>query len=217
MAGVLKKILLGLAGLVALFIIAAVGIVLLFDPNDLRERIAAEVKESTGRELVIEGDLELSFFPWFAIKAGRTTLGNAAGFGDEPFMTFDEARLSIAVMPMLLERRLAIGNASLDGFDVHLKVARDGRSNWQDLAEAGEGEDAESDAAPAALDIQSIAISNASVRYDDAEAGQRYVLTNFFLDTGNIGGQKPVDVRSRFDFELQPAAVSGDFSIRTTV
>ena len=42
---------------VAVAIFAAIVFVLVFDPNDYKDRISEGVKEATGRELVIEGDL----------------------------------------------------------------------------------------------------------------------------------------------------------------
>ena len=137
MGGLLKKVLLFFLGLVALLVIAAISFVLLFDPNDFREDIAAEVQRTTGRELVIEGELELTLFPWLAINIGKTTLGNAPGFGDEPFASFEQARLSVHVLPMLLDREVSVGTALLDSLQLNLAVTKDGRSNWQDLVEAG--------------------------------------------------------------------------------
>ena len=56
-----------IALIVALFIAAIVALTLFFDPNDYRDDIARYVKEQTGRELNIEGDLSLSYFPWIGI------------------------------------------------------------------------------------------------------------------------------------------------------
>ncbi|MDH3749312.1 MAG: AsmA family protein, partial [Gammaproteobacteria bacterium] len=73
MGGLRNKVVFLILGIVAVLVIAAIAFVLLFDPNDFREDIAAEVQRKTGRELVIEGDLELSLFPWLAINVGKTT------------------------------------------------------------------------------------------------------------------------------------------------
>ncbi len=39
---------------------------LLFDPNDYKPQIMALVKEHTGRELTIPGEISVSVFPWLA-------------------------------------------------------------------------------------------------------------------------------------------------------
>ncbi len=217
MGGLFNKILTLFLVLVALVVVAAIAFVVLFDPNDFRDDIAAEVQRTTGRELVIEGDLELSLFPWLAINVGRTTLGNAQGFGDEPFLSFDEARLSVRVLPMLLRREVSVGTAALESFELNLAVAPDGRSNWQDLLEPGEAEPVivEDDAAgePAAIDIARIEIGNAVIDYNDAQLGERYRLTNFNVRSGRVTGDAPIRLESDFDFELQPADLAGDIEI----
>jgi len=219
MGGLLKKTLFLLLGIVALLSIAAISFVLLFDPNDFREDIAAEVQRATGRELAIEGDLELTLFPWLAINIGKTTLGNAQGFGDEPFASFEQARLSVRVLPMLLHREVSIGTAALDSLQLNLAIASNGRSNWQDLIDASEAEaeaiDASDvpEAASATLDIASIEITNASIAYIDAQAGESYRLTELNLISGRVARGEPIALQGDFDFELQPADLAGDFAI----
>ena len=223
MDGVLKKIIIVVLSIVALLVVAAVAFMLLFDPNDFRAKIETEVERKTGRELVIEGDLELSLFPWLAINIGKTTLGNAPGFGDEPFLSFEQARLSVRILPMLLDRDVVIGTATLESFQLGLQVAQSGRNNWADLMQAAEAEsDAVEDAGASTdssggLDIASIVISNASVDYVDAQVGESYRLSNFNLTSGRVGRGEPVALTSNFDFELQPADLAGDFEIEAKV
>jgi AsmA protein len=109
MGRTLKIIAILVGALVALLIAAAIVFALVFDPNDYKDKISAGVKEATGRDLVIEGELELSLFPWLAIEIGRTELGNAPGFDDTPFASFDSARLSVQVLPVLLRREIVVG------------------------------------------------------------------------------------------------------------
>jgi len=51
----------------------------LVNPNDYKGRIAAAVKESTGRDLVLQGDIKLSVFPWIALELGPASLGIRRG------------------------------------------------------------------------------------------------------------------------------------------
>jgi AsmA protein len=224
MGGLLKKVLYFIIGVVAVFMVATIAISLFFDPNDYRDRIAEEARRETGRELLIEGDLELSVFPRFGIDVGRTTLGNAPGFGSEPFMSFEEARLSVELLPLIRGEGLKIGAVVLDSFQLNLAVADDGRNNWQDMVEHADGQQEpapETEPVDASqqveLSIASIDISNAAVRYDDAQTGETYSLTDFNFATGRIGGGEPIDIQSSFDFEAQPADLVGDFSIETAL
>jgi len=220
MGGLLKKLGYFFVAFVALFTVAAIAIFLFFDPNDYRDRIAEEVRRKTGRDLVIEGDLELSFFPWFAINIGKTSLSNAPGFGDEPFLSFEQAQLSVKLLPLLLDREISVGTATLDGFELNLELASNGRNNWQDLEDAGRAQpDADETAqdTSGALDVAGVEIRDAAVYYNDAQAGESYSLSNFNLTTGRIASGNPIDISSHFDFELQPADLSGDVSVETSL
>ena len=112
---------------------SAVAFRLFFDPNDFRDKIESAVYESTGRELTIEGDVGLQFFPWLAVEIGRTRLGNAPGYGDEAFAEFESAQLSVLVMPLLFGQELTIGTVAIDGFSLDLRVDKQGRRNWSDF------------------------------------------------------------------------------------
>jgi len=212
MGRLIKILLYVVAGFVALVLIAAVTLFLVFDQNDFREKISVAVQKNTGRELIIEGDLELSLVPWLAIEIGATRLGNAAGFGDEPFASFAQARLSVRVLPMLLRREIAIGTAAIDSLVLNLQVGRDGRSNWQDLVDPGDAAAAVPETPsgePARLDIARIDIANASVSYGDALSGERYALTDFNLTSGAMASGEPVRLQGNTGFDLQPAGVTG--------
>ena len=89
MGRILKYVLFAVGGLVALLLIAAVTLSLLFDANDFRDTIASQVEDATGRALTIEGDLDVSLFPWLGIDMGSTSLGNAAGLPASSFRTDD--------------------------------------------------------------------------------------------------------------------------------
>ena len=99
------KILAGLVGGIIVLLIAGLFAVwLLVNPNDYKGRIAAAVKESTGRELVLKGDLKLSVFPWLALGLGPASLGNPPGFGDAPFLAIDHAAVRVKLLPLLGKR-----------------------------------------------------------------------------------------------------------------
>ncbi len=223
MSRLLKTLALALAGIVLLIVLSAVALKLFFDPNDFRDDIAARVEAATGRELVIEGDLSVSLFPWLAVEVGRTRLGNAAGFGDEPFAEFESARLSVRLLPLLLRREIAVGTAALDSLQLNLVTNAEGTNNWDDLAQ-GETAPADEPAdeageAPGALDVAGVEVSNASVRLRDLGAGSDYRVDALSLTTGRIALGEPFEVDAEFDFALQPEDLSGElaFAARVTI
>ena len=209
------------AAAVAVAIFAAIVFVLVFDPNDYKDKISQGVKEATGRELVIEGDLSLSLFPWLAIEIGRTELGNAPGFDDTPFAGFDSARLSVRLMPLLLQRQVVVGTAALDSLRVNLQVRRDGTGNWEDLGGTGETEPEaaapEEGAAAPTIDVASIAVTNAALAYSDASSGDRFEITELDLASGRIAAGEAVPLDGGFAFKLEPAGLSGRVDIGVVI
>jgi AsmA protein len=214
-----KALLIIVASVVGLLVFASVALYLFFDPNDYRDEIAAGVKEATGRDLTIEGDLSLSIFPWLAIEVGRTELGNADGFGDEPFMRFDEASLSVRMLPLIFSRKVAVGTASLEGLVVNLEVATNGSTNWQDLSsseETAEPETRETSSEPTKFDVGRIQVDGADVSYTDRQAGSAYSVTKLAFNSDGIGAGEPFDFDAEFDFTAEPGDLAGHVAIRGT-
>lgn len=215
----LKTLLIIVAGIVGIVILASVALALFFDPNDYRDDISAGVKEVTGRDLTIEGNLSLSLFPWLAIEVGRTELGNAEGFSDEPFMRFEKASLSVRMLPLILRQEASISTASIEGLVVNLEVAANGATNWDDLLgteEPARLEVPESDAEPTKFDVGNIRVSDANVSYTDAQSGSAYTITNLTFNSENIGADEPFDLDAEFDFSVAPGDLGGHVAIRGT-
>lgn len=217
----LVKILAIVGGMiVGLGVLAAIALVVFFDPNDFREQISAQVKKSTGRDLVIEGGLSVSFFPWLAVEIGKTSLGNAAGFGDDPFIRFDSARLSVQVLPLLLRQEISVGTATLEGFAANLAVARNGTTNWDDLAAGGEDETLAAEPAEASsfkLDIANVRLGDARITYSDAQSGSSYTITGLTVTTGRVALGEAFPVDAEFEFAAAPGELGGNLSLSTTV
>ncbi len=209
------------AGIVGIAVIAAVALTLFFNPNDFRDTISAQVRNATGRELSIEGDLSISVFPWLAVELGRTSLGNAEGFGDDPFVSFDSARLSVRLLPLVFSQRIAVGTASLDGFEANLAVAADGATNWDDLMEtAGDPPPEPVDAGGAgdvALDIANVSLRDARINYSDAQTGSTYTITALNVGTGRIAAGEAFDVEGGLEFAAAPGELGGELTISASV
>ncbi|WP_260294120.1 AsmA family protein [Sedimenticola hydrogenitrophicus] len=201
--GKLFKILGGLVLVLLLLIVAAVIILpMVVDPNDYKEEIVTQVKDQTGRDLTIAGDLKLSVFPWLGIEIGGLELSNAPGFGEQPFAAVKSAAIRVKLMP-LLSRRLEVDTVGLDGLALNLAKSKAGVTNWDDLIKEGapvEGAPAEGkpEAAPGrgleGFMIGGVDISDARIRWDDQSTGQQYTVDRFFLKSGAIRPGSPVSL-----------------------
>lgn len=201
MGKALKVLAILAGGLLALLVLFAVTVTLVFDPNDYKEQIVATVKDKTGRTLRIEDKLGWSFFPWIGIETGRLTLGNAPGFGPEPFARVDAAGAKVALLP-LLRKRIVVDTVLLDGLKLHLARNAAGKTNWDDLLRPAEAEPPDAGARAAlGLFVNKIDVRRADIVWDDQASGARYAVRNLDLKTGRIAGGEPVDVRLAFDLE----------------
>lgn len=219
MAKLGKVVLYVIGAVIGLFVIAGIALTVFFDPNDFRDTISTQARDATGREFTIEGDLSLSVFPWLAVDVGRTTMGNAAGFGDEPFLSFDSARLSVQLMPLLLQRKISVGTATLDGFEANLAVNASGVSNWDDLASGASADGtaaqtgSEDSAGSAAIEIQNFELSDARLNYRDAASGSEYTVTGLNVSTGRVTPGQPFDLDAAFEFSAEPGELGGNLEI----
>jgi len=189
MGRLIKYVFYAVGGFLVLAIVASILLTLLFDPNDYREDIAAGVAEATGRELVIEGDITLSLFPWLAVEIGSSRLGNAAGFGDKPFASFEQVRLSVRLLPLLLRREIVVGAAEISGLAVNLEVNERGANNWDDLAPPSETEATDETATNAptgVINIAGIDLNDAAFSYVDQQLGEEYALIHLNVTTGPV-------------------------------
>ncbi len=215
----IKILLLAIAGVVLLLVLSAAALLLFFDPNDYRDEIAARVESATGRQVTIEGDLSFSVFPWLAVEMGKTSMGNAEGFDAEDFASFDSARLSVRLLPLLMRREIAVGTATLEALRLNLAVNQQGVSNWDDLITGDAAETAPQAAeatGPAGLDIAGVQISNASIRYRDLQSGADYQLESMSLNTGRIAFDEAFPVDAEFSFKASPDDISGELTVSVT-
>jgi AsmA protein len=209
----LKLVGIVVGGLVALFVVVLLGIRLFVDPNDYKDRIARAVKNSTGRELTLSGQIKLSVFPWIALELGPASLGNPPGFSAQPFAAVQHVALRVKVLP-LLRKELEIGRIQIDGLDLRLLKNAAGRGNWQDFG----GPDTAPDATPSSSsgggnlpDLGGVEIKDSRVSYQDLVADH----LNFEL--GHLTSGTPTPVKLKVDVTTspgsQPIALTGQFDM----
>jgi len=213
------KVILGIVlAVVLLMVLAAVLLPVIYDKEDLETAIAAKVKEQTGRDLTIDGELDFSVFPWLAVEVSDLKLSNAEGFGDEPFAQIGQARVGVALIP-LFSKQLAADEITLDGLDLRLAVNEKGRNNWDDLGASDSAAPSPGEEGPGLFSSQRVAglnIRNANIEYRDLQAGAHYRLGNFSMQTGPLGAGQPVPLDLTALLEDLTAGTSLDFGMSAT-
>ncbi len=183
----LKWISLGLGALVALLVIAILVIVWLVDPNSFKSRIEGAVRDATGREFTLVGDIELGFFPWLALRTGDGQFGNAPGFGDQPMVTWKRAQLGAKLFP-LLRGELVADRVILEGADVRLVRHADGKANWEGI---GGDKPKDPNAEPMELRIDGIEIHDTRFSFVDETVPRHIEVDALDFSTDGIAPGKP--------------------------
>jgi len=196
MGKALKYILWTVAGLVLLVVIVVAFVAATFDPEKYKPEIVNLVKEKTGRTLTIDGKIGLTFFPKIGAAVDRLTLSEPNG--TKPFARIGEARVAVALIP-LLSKRVIVDRVTLADLNVDLVRAKDGRTNFDDLAGTSEPKGAQpgkappsgAPASPAMLDIGGIELRNANVGWRDEQNGTNVRVSKLDLTTGRIASGVP--------------------------
>ncbi|MET0986114.1 MAG: AsmA family protein [Steroidobacteraceae bacterium] len=193
-----------IGGLIALFIVAAVLVLVFVDPNDYRDDIERAVENQTGRNLELTGNLKLSVFPWISLHTGAASLGDAPGFGPEPFLAIKEAQVSVRFWP-LLRGQVEAGKVRLVGARARLITDAKGRNNWDDLSKRTPTEP-EAQTGPMQLPtLSGVEIVDATLIQENRQTNTRRVLSQFNLETGRISSCDPFDLKTDFLYQHSPA------------
>ncbi len=226
--GKLLKTIGWIVGILLLLVVVLIAVLpMVFDPNDYKNEIVAEVKQQTGRDLKIDGPISLSLFPWLGFQVSGLELGNAKGFGDAPFAVVDKLGVRIQLKP-LLRKEVVADTLTVHGLQLNLARSADGRGNWEDLAgggkaaaEPGAGEKGGGDAAAgsglAGLSIGGIDIADARITWDDRASGQHLVIDRFSLETGEVAPDRPVAVKLGLTLENREPELRADLRMQGTV
>ncbi len=212
--------------LLAIILIIVAGLVALpfvIDPNDYKDEISSQVEKVTGRNLTLQGDIELSVFPWIALELGPLTLSNAEGFQSDYFAKVEQAEVRIKLMP-LLKKQLEMDTVVLDGLVLNLETNKQGQTNWDDLTQADEvvekqakpGDD-KAGPALAAVSIAGIKLTDANILWSDASQGVNYQLRNLNLTTDPLVPGEPTSLDMAFDLISAKPEVKAHVTLNSEV
>ena len=198
---------LGVAGAVVLLAVAAALVaMLLVNPDRYRGEIESAVRAETGRPFVIQGHLQIAWFPWLGVRTGAARLGNPPGAVGPDLLDWQSAQLRVRVLPLLLHHQLEVGRIRIVGADIHLRRRPRGEGSWDDLiARLHTGSGAKGTPATwAGLDIE-----NGSLDYVDERSLERTSLAGWRLSAGPWRAAEPLAVSTSFVLHVDTLGVHG--------
>lgn len=195
-----------IVGFLVVVAAVAVGSLLMLPGERIAAIAARQISNMTGREVQMQGETRVSFWPVLGVATGPVRVANADWGEGGPM--FQAESLKIGVEPQVLWG----GDIRITGLEardpvINLERAADGRVNWEvgveGVAPSGQ---AEPGAAPArsralALTLDRALITDAVFRYTDHGSGKRTEMTgmDFDLRWPQYRG------RASFDITLRPA------------
>ncbi|MEP3345696.1 MAG: AsmA family protein [Litoreibacter sp.] len=183
--------------IVITLIIFAVIIVagLFLVPTDKIARIAEDqFEKNTGRALSIAGEVSPQIFPRLGVKLEDVAISNAEWSGKGPMLEAASMEMGVGFSALMG------GEIVVEAFDIQspvirLEKSKDGQANWEFLSELG-GEDDGDEGGATDVSLPLAQITNGSVEFVDAQAGQSYALSalDATLRLADLSGTGQVDM-----------------------
>lgn len=202
----LKIAALVLAGVILLTLLLMAYFAATFNPNDYKPQVINLVKEKYNRDLTIEGDISLSFWPKLGANLGKVAISEHAS--NNEFAAINSAKVALAVMP-LLKNSLVVDTIYIDGAKANIVKFKDGTTNYDDFLSEDESEPSSIE-----FDVQGINITNSEVSYTDEGKGASYQISQFNLASSHIALGKPIDLDTHFMMKANQPVIDAKTAIK---
>jgi uncharacterized protein involved in outer membrane biogenesis len=191
----LKTIAIAATAVVVGLVVTAVAIVSTMDFNQYRGTIADRVKQATGRDLAINGDLKLALGLSPAVAVNDVTFANAP-WGSRPHMAqVKRFEAQVELLPLVFGN-INVKRIVLNDADILLETDAQGRGNWEFVARAAQEATQPKPEQPSERGaitlpaVHEVDIRNARLAYRDGKTGQ---TTNLNLRHATLGAASPAD------------------------
>ncbi len=126
----MKKLLMGVAVVIVALIVIAVAAPFFIPADAYKNELIAAVKQSTGRDLRINGKVAFSLLPSLGLEANDVSLSNPPGAAGPDMVKLSKLDLDLKLWP-LLRRRIEVDKLVLVDPVIALEVDKQGRPNWR--------------------------------------------------------------------------------------
>lgn len=202
----LKYAAFGIGGVLILVLLVMAYFASTFNPNDYKQQVIDLVKEKKQRNLTIDGDINLSFWPKLGANLGKVSISEHQS--DQEFASINSAKVALAVLP-LLKNSLVVDTIYIDGAKANIVKYKDGTTNYDDLLIQDESESSE-----IKFDVQGVNITDSAVNYSDETQDASYSINQFNLEAGHVSLGEPFDLNTRFNIKANQPVIAADTSIK---
>lgn len=213
-----RPVRIGFWSLVALVVLVVAGgaiFALSFNPNSLKPRIIAAVKQETGRELTLQGPIRLGLSLQPTLVVQDVSFANPPGFSRPQMATLGELHLELALIP-LLHGRVEIDQLDLVRPDIMLETDQQGRGNWQftrptsSPAPQSNASEPPRDKTPTKISVAEVRIEDGTVTWRDDKTGQTTAFGVGNLKASTASPDANLHLSATVTYNGTPLAVAGD-------
>ncbi len=219
---ILKYGLLGTGAVVGIAVAGVAYVAVTFNPNDYKPQIIKAVKDSKQRNLRLDGNIKLSFFPNIGVSLSKVSLSEFRN--DKEFAAIESARVSLALLP-LLRKQVVVDEVAVSGLKANLAMHKDGTTNIDDLLgqaeqkpEQQKQEQQKKAAGPAVkFDIASVSLEKTNLSYRDEGSGAQYTIKDLHLKTGRIAIGMPGKIDLSAGIQANQPKLDINAQLKTTL
>jgi AsmA protein len=199
---------------VIVLIVAGVGVfIATFDPNSYKPRIVAAVKQATGRDLDLQGNIHLGLSLQPTLTVENVSLSNPPGFSRPQMMTLQELDLKLALLP-LLSHQVEIDRLVLIKPDVLLERNAQGQVNWnfapQSTPTTPAAPSTPGEKSQTQINVAELQVQNGTVTWRDDATKQSAVLGVTSLTTSAPSPDANLHLAMNAAYNGNPFNLSGD-------
>lgn len=187
-------------GAVLLALVMAVVLFFVFFPKDLAAREAERrIEEATGRDLILGGAIDVSFWPALGFSVEQASLSNPEGFDSEhPFISADRIVFAVKVMP-LLRGSIEVKELIFEGAEIRMVARPDGEANWTFPTETTE----ENQTTIEDLRLDDVRLIDGYISFVGAEGGEPLVLEDVDASLALDSLDEPARLEAALDYRGQ--------------
>lgn len=210
-----------IAGALVVLVAAAVILIPQFvDVEKYKPQIEQIVTEKTGRPFELNGEIDLSVFPWVGVRLTDLRLGNPQGFDEPDFVSVESFEVRLKLMP-LITRNIRVKTFVVEKPRILLEKRKDGTANWENSDggdKAVKSEKKEPKAAPSesagklpvkSLVVGNFAITDGLVRFTDKAADIDKEIKDINLTLRDLDLTSPVAISFSALVDEIPVSLKG--------
>lgn len=205
-------------GLAVLFLAVLVLAPMFIDVNKHKSEIEKVVSETAGRPFAIDGNIQLSLFPWAGFSLSELRLGNPDGFEEKDMVRISAFEVRVKLLP-LISKNIQVNRFVLKNPRIVLIKTKKGRGNWEGLGPSAPdktpstteptGQPPEAGLPIKSLTVGELAVTGGTLLWRDEAAGTQNEVEEFELVIRNLSLERAVPLSFSARVDTKPVSAEG--------